>query len=316
MAAYVTDPGYRPEGETIYRQNVNNFFAQRFATPGSALGSTLGGILADEDPRFTFQKVEDYRALTFARLKAEIADRLSRGAVEIGIVGDIPEDEAIALVARTFGALPPREGDFLPYPEQRERPFTHDLSRRVIRHTGPADQAIIRLTWPTRDGEDPVAAMRLELLEKVVRIELTETLREKLGKAYSPAANSETSRTWRGYGTFGVAASVNLADLPATRAAILETVAALRDAPVSPDVLQRAREPLLEALDNALKTNRSWLTLVDRAQTQAERIDRQLKARERLAALTAADVQAMARLYLTPDRAVEVDVVPEGAAAP
>ena len=316
MAAYVTDPGYRPEGETIYRQNVNNFFAQRFATPGSALGSTLGGILADEDPRFTFQKVEDYRALTFARLKADIADRLTRGALEIGVVGDIPEDEAIALVARTFGALPPREADFLPYPEQRERPFTHDLSRRVIRHTGPADQAIIRLTWPTRDGEDPVAAMKLELLEKVVRIELTEQLREKLGKAYSPAANSETSRTWRGYGTFGVAASVNLADLPATRAAIMETVAALRDAPVSPDVLQRAREPLLEALDNALKTNRSWLTLVDRAQTQAERIDRQLKARERLAALTAADVQDMARLYLTPDRAVEVDVVPEGAAVP
>lgn len=314
MAAYVTDPGYRAEGEAIYRQNVNNFFAQRFATPGSALGSSLGGILSDDDPRFTFQKVEDYRALTFARLKAEIADRLARGAVEIGIVGDIPEDAAIALVARTFGALPPREGDFLPYPEQRQRPFTRDLSRRVVRHSGPADQAVVRLTWPTRDGEDPVAAMKLELLEKVVRIELTETLREKLGKAYSPAADSETSRTWRGYGTFAVAASVNLADVAATRAAILATVAALRERPVSADVLQRAREPLLEALDNALKTNRSWLTLVDRAQSQAERIDRQLRARARLEALGAADVQDMARLYLAPDRAVEVDVVPEGAA--
>ncbi|HET9627928.1 MAG TPA: insulinase family protein [Novosphingobium sp.] len=316
MTAYLVDPGYRPEGETIYRQNVNNFFAQRFATPGSALGSSLGGILSDDDPRFTFQKVEDYRALTFAKLKAEIADRLRRGALEIGIVGDIPEDEAIALVARTFGALPPRETDFLPYAEQRERPFTRDLSRRVIRHTGPADQAIVRLTWPTRDGEDPVAAMKLELLEKVMRIELVETIREKLGKAYSPAADSETSRTWRGYGTFAVAASVNVADLAATRAAILETVADLRARPVSADIIQRAREPMLEALDNALKTNRSWLTLVDRAQTQAERIERQLRARERLSALTAADVEEMARQYLAPDRAVEVDVLPQGAAVP
>jgi zinc protease len=158
--------------------------------------------------------------------------------------------------------------------------------------------------------------MKLELLEKVMRIELIETIREKLGKAYSPAADSETSRTWRGYGTFAVAASVNIADLAATRAAILETVAELRDRPVSADVIQRAREPMLEALDNALKTNRSWLSLVDRAQTEADRIDRQLKARERLSELTAADVQAIARQYLVPDHAVEVDVIPEGAPAP
>jgi len=95
-----------------------------------------------------------------------------------------------------------------------------------------------------------------------------------------------------------------------------QRVAELRDRPVSADVIQRAREPMLEALDNALKTNRSWLSLVDRAQTEADRIDRQLKARERLSELTAADVQAIARQYLVPDHAVEVDVIPEGAPAP
>lgn len=316
MAAYIVDPGYRPEGETIYRQNVNNFFAQRFATPGSALGTSLGGILSDDDPRFSFQKVDDYRALTFARLREAIAGRLGRGAIEIGIVGDVAEDEAIALVARTFGALPPREPEFLPYPDQRLRPFTRDLSRRIVRHTGAPDQSIVRFTWPTRDGEDPIEAMKLELLEKVMRIELLETIREKLGKAYSPAADSETSRTWRGYGTFALAASVNLADLPATRAAILETVAQLRARPVAADVLQRAREPMLEALDNALKTNAAWLALVDRAQTEPDRIDRQLAARAVLSGLTAADVQDMARRYLAPDRAVEVDVIAQGAAAP
>ncbi|MFC3173399.1 M16 family metallopeptidase [Novosphingobium bradum] len=316
MAAYVTDPGYRAEGEVIYRQNVNTFFAQRFATPASALGSSLGGLLSDEDPRFSFQPAEAYRALDFARLKEAVADRLAHGAIEIGVVGDVAEDEAIALVARTFGALPPREAEFRPYPEQRQRPFTQDRLVRIVRHTGPADQAIVRLTWPTRDGEDPVAAMTLELLEKVARITLVETLREKLGKAYSPAADSETSRVWRGYGTFAVAASVNLADLAVTRAAIRETVEALRARPVSDDLLQRAREPMLDAFANALKSNRSWLALVGRAQTRPDRIERQLQSRARLAALTAADVQALARQYLAPDRAVEIDVVPEGAPAP
>ena len=177
-------------------------------------------------------------------------------------------------------------------------------------HKGPADQAIVRLTWPTRDGDDPVEALKLELLEKVMRIELVESIREKLGKAYGPTADSETSRTWPGYGTFSAAASVKLADVPATREAILETVAELRARPVSADILQRARQPMLESLENALKTNRGWLSLVDRAQTEPDRIERLLNAGTRLKALTAADVQAMAERYLAPEAAVEIDVVP------
>lgn len=310
MTAYLTDPGYRPEGEVLYRQNVNSFFLRKDATPGSALGTALGGILSDDDPRFTFQKAEDYRALNFQRLKRDIADRLAHGAIEIGMVGDIAEDQAIALVARTFGALPPREADFRAYAAQRLRPFTRDLRRRIVRHTGAADQAIVRLTWPTRDGEDPTEALKLELLEKVMRIELNENIREKLGKAYAPSADSDASRTWRGYGTFSAAASVDVADVAATRTAILETAAELRDRPVSSDLLQRARQPMLESLDNALKTNRSWLSLVDRAQTEPDRIDRLLHAAARLTPITPAEIRALAARYLDPAAAVEIDVLP------
>jgi zinc protease len=111
MAAFVTDPGYRPEGEQRYRLSINNFFAQRRATPSAALSTSIGGILSDNDPRFTLQPQEDYQALTFAKLKADIGDRLARGAMEIGVVGDIDEAATIAAVARTFGALPTREAE-------------------------------------------------------------------------------------------------------------------------------------------------------------------------------------------------------------
>jgi zinc protease len=83
---------------------------------------------------------------------------------------------------------------------------------------------------------------------------------------------------------------------------------------VDADLMRRAREPMLESFDNALKTNQGWMTLVDRAQTEADRIERHVHARERLSAVTAAQVQAAARLYLTAERAVEVTALPEGAA--
>ncbi len=316
MAAFVTDPGYRPEGEIQYRLNINNFFAQQRATPNSALANAIGGILSDNDPRFTLQPVDAYRKLTFAKLKTDLADRLAKGAIEIGVVGDFDEDQVIGMVARTFGALPPREAEFRDYTAQRARAFTKTVKPRVIRHTGPADQALLRMTWPTRDDSDPVQSLTLELLERIMRIELTDTLREKLGKAYSPSAASSLSRFWKDYGVFGIAASVDVHEVPATRAAIIETVNELRTAMVSDDILQRARAPMIEAIDNGLKSNGGWLSLVDRAQTEPQEIDRYLQARNRLLVLTPLDIQLMALRYLDTKKDVEVLVLPEGVDEP
>ena len=312
LTAQLTDPGYRPEGETLFRQSINNLFASLRATPGSALSADYGAILSDNDPRFSLGQVDDYRKLTFEKLRGDVTDRFAHGAIEIGVVGDFDEAAVIALVGRTFGALAPREPDFRPYPDRRTKPFTASRTPRVLHHTGTKDQALVTLTWPTRDGEDPQADLQLTLLQRVTQLALTDDLREKLGKAYSPGAGSSTSRTFRGYGTFSLSASVDVGEVNATRTAMLGTIADLRAAPVSDDVLLRAKAPVLEAYDNALKSNAGWLTLVDRAQTEPDRIERFVRGKERLQAITAKDLQALTRQYLTPGGAVEVTVLPEG----
>jgi zinc protease len=310
MTAFVTDPGYRPEGEIEFRAGVANWFAALRATPAGALSADLGGILSDQEPRFSMQPQPAYAALSYARLRKVIADRLAHGAIEIGVVGDIDEAATIDLVARTLGALPSREAEFRAYPAQRERPFTQDHGPRTVTHTGPADQALLYMTWLTRDDTDPVEKQTLNLLDRVTRLALTETLRQRLGKAYGPSASSDPSRIWKNYGTFSINASIDVRDLPATRAAVLDTVAGLRASPVADDVLLRARAPLAEAFENQLKTDAGWLGLVARAQSQPDRIERQVLAEARLAAITPAQVQAAAQQYLTPERLVEIDVVP------
>ena len=315
MTAMITDPGYRREGEAIFYQNTNTAFTRLRATPGAALQSAIGGILSDDDPRFTLQPVAAFRALNFAKLKRDIADRLAHGAIEIGIVGDVDEAQTIAAVAQTLGALPPREAEFRPYPDQRQRPFTTQHSERHLTHTGPKDQALVYIVWPTRDDSDPQDKQVLNMLQRIARIQLSESLRQRLGRSYSPSASSEPSRIWRGYGTFAIAASVDVAAVPLTREVIAQTVAALRDAPPTPDLMLRASAPMLETIDNALKTNAGWLDLVDRAQTQPDQIERHIHARERLLAVTPAQIQAAARRYLTEAAAVPITVLPEPAGA-
>ncbi|MXO74924.1 insulinase family protein [Altererythrobacter aerius] len=310
LAAALTDPGYRREGEVRYRREIANWFLRKDATPAGALGSQLGRILSDGDPRFTVQPPAAYQALSFEKLRAVIGDRLENGAIELALVGDVDEDAAIALVGRTLGALPPREADFLPREDARRRTFTASRAPHLVLHTGEADQALLQWTWPTTDDSDPAMVQRLELLERIVRIELTEELRERLGKAYSPSAASAPSSVWRDYGTFTVAASVAVAEVPAARAALRDVTSQLVRAPVAPDVLERARRPLIESYDNALKSNGGWMALAAQAQSEPERIDRFLGARAIVEGLTAIDVQAAAARWLSPEGAVEVLAVP------
>lgn len=316
LAALITDPGYRTEGEIQFRRNIDNFFDRLNATPALALGNNRDGILSDRDPRFTLQPREDYLALDFARLKTDISDRLAHGAIELALVGDFDPDTAIATVARTLGALPVREADFRSYEDNRQRGFTSDRSQRVLHHDGEPEQSMIEMIWPTRDDADMVESAQLGLLQRAMGVILLDRLREDLGKTYGPGVSASQSRTYHGYGLFRIQSEVDAGDIDATRQAILDTLGELAAAPVDADVLQRARQPLLEAIDNALKTNNGWMNLVALAQGEPDRIGRYSTAKEVVSAITGEDLQALVQRYLKPDERVEIVVLARPREAP
>lgn len=312
LAAALIDPGYRSEGEERYRRNIAQFFASLDATPGQSLGNQIGGILSDGDPRFTLQSREAYMARDFAKLKADIGDRLARSAIELALVGEFDEQAAIDAVSRTLGALPAREPEFAPREEARRRSFTAQRGPRTITHSGEPDQALVQMVWPTTDDRDLAEALRLEVLSRVVQVRLQEVLREQLGQAYSPSANSSTSRVWRNYGTFSVTVAVERDKLDTARAAIAGMLGDLRGGRLESDTLDRARQPLLEAYDNLLKSLGGWMTLVERAQSEPEQLDRYFAAPQLIKGLAPADVVATAQRYLGSGDAVEILVVPKG----
>ena len=316
LTAFLTDPGYRPEGVERFRKGIQNFYETLDSTPGRALSSAIGGILSDGDPRFSLQPQEAFEALDYPALAEVIGDRLERGAIEVALVGDLDEDAAIAAVAATFGALPEREPEFLPREEARTRSFTTDRSPRELTHSGEADQALLRMYWPTTDDSDLLETLKLGMLARVMRLELTDRLREELGQAYSPGASSSTSNIYRGYGTLSVNASVDVGEVDATRTAIATMLEDLLDDLINEDLVERARKPLLERYDNALKNLGGWMSLTAEAQSYPERIDRFLAAPDLLKAITPDDLRATATKYLAPGEAVEVVVLPGPDAKP
>ncbi|WP_331860043.1 M16 family metallopeptidase [Tsuneonella suprasediminis] len=310
LTATITDPGYRNEGEVRYRQSIANFFEQKDATPASALANSIGSILSNGDPRFSLQPQCAYEALSFHKLRYAIGDRLAHGAIELALVGDFDPQVAIAEVARTLGALPTREPKFRDSPWLRERPFTDKRTRHIIYHTGENDQALVSYTWPTVGDSDFNKVVQFGLLERIVQIELQDELRERLGKTYSPSVSSSNSHLWIDYGTFSLAASVDVKDIEATQTAIATVLRDLARKPISSDLLKRARQPLLESYANALKSNAGWLKLASRAQTQPEILEHFQEFPKRLKAVTHRQLRQIAGEYLTPAQAVEVLVLP------
>jgi zinc protease len=94
------------------------------------------------------------------------------------------------------------------------------------------------------------------------------------------------------------------------RGAIDAATAQLREAPVSADLLVRARNPILERSDRALRENGAWTGVVARAQSDPSRISRLLGQRAVIAAITPAQLRALAIKYLPPKQRLEVRIVP------
>lgn len=313
MAAFLTHPGYRPDGLALIRRVLPQQYAANDATPAAVLGRDAGGILANDDPRSQTPPLEKLMSLDWAQLKPVVADSFANGAIEIGVVGDIDEQAAIDAIAATFGALPARRAAFDPRADARVRQYATDRSERTLIHKGPAEQAELRVYWPARDDSDLVEAMRLNLLARVMQLMLTEELREKLGESYSPGAAASLSDEYPGYGHLFAASNVDFKDLATTRAAIFAIAKELRDKPVDADLLDRARKPLLEAMTKARRDNSYWLPYVSEATSQEARLDRSRKSIAIVEAATPADLETLAQRYLTDDKALVIKAISDKA---
>ena len=313
MAAYLTHPGYRADGLALLRRALPQQYAANDATPSAVLGRDAGGILANDDPRTQTPPLAAMMALDWDKLKPAVADSLQHGAIEIGVVGDIDEQAAIAAIAATLGALPERRAAFDPRADARIREYAKDRSERTLIHKGPAEQAELRVYWPARDDSDLAEAMRINLLSRVMQLMLTEELREKLGESYSPGAGASLSDEFLGYGHLFAASNIDYKDIATTRAAIFAIAKELRDKPVDADLIDRARKPLLEAMTKARRENSYWLPYVAEATSREDRLDRSRKSIAIVETATPAELQALAQRYLTDNRALVIKAVSDKA---
>jgi zinc protease len=311
MAADITSPGYRAEAEAQWRNTVGVFMEQVRSQPGAVAGTQVPRLLASGDSLFGLGDEATLKARGFKELKPALASSLATGPIEIAIVGDVNETQAIEAVAKTFGALPARSLTHPDYAKDHSVRFIQDRKPITLTHSGKPEQALAQTYWPTTDGMDFERAIRLEVLSEVMGIMATEELREKMGATYSPNASSVMSDTFKGFGYLSISSTTEPKLVDAIFTGIDGIASKLVAKPISEDLLKRARAPMLERLARNQRENGFWMGFVDEAQSLPKDLESLRNWKSFLSRVTPAALQTEAKLWLKPGAALRVRVLPQ-----
>jgi zinc protease len=316
LTAYLTDPGLRAAPFERIKAFFPQILTQQLATPGGAFGVQAASLLAGGDKREGLPSAAEVAAFTMDELKQGVIQGMASGPIDIVMVGDVTVDDAIKTVASTFAALPTRAPAAQPLPGSDQRRFPAPTAQPVrLTHTGPAEQALAYVAWPTTDAvDDRTEARKVNILDEVLKLRVLDEIREKQALAYSPGVSSSASSVYKGYGSIFVAAEIAADKIPAFYAAVDAITASLRDAPVTEDELNRARLPVIEALRRSQAGNEYWLGQLEDLAAKPASLEQIQSHISDLESFTVADIQAAARQYLKPDTAWKAEVVSDKAA--
>ncbi|KZK87595.1 Peptidase M16 inactive domain protein [Pseudovibrio sp. Ad13] len=310
VAAYLTDPAYRPEGQAFYQKSLKETYKNSRSSAEAVRGREFSRILHSGDKRWGAGSEEDLLERNYEELKPIISRIAQKGPIEIGIVGDLEVQTALDAVAETFGALQQSfEAPKHSYATGIEFPEAQAVS---LTHEGDSDAALLQHYWKTSDDADATQSYTLQLLQGVIELRLRDKLREAMGATYSPYAFSMNSNTIKGFGYIGMSSKLKLDDVDAAETVYQDIVKELQvKGNITADELLRARQPILEAMNNAEHSNGLWFELASQAVSYPEAIQRYQNYTTILEQITPDDLVVAASDFLVPDRNVTLKILPK-----
>ena len=313
LAAYVTDPGWRPEAFKRQQTAGKTVHDQMEATDGGVMGRELSGLLHAGDRRFTFPSRDDIAKARLEDFKNQVAPHLAKDPIDVVVVGDITVEKAIEAVSRTFGALPSRPAAPPPAAAQKAVGFPAGAAQPLrLAHKGRSDQSIGYIAWPTSDlWSNPQQALDNDILGEVMGLRLIDELRENQGVTYSPSVTYTHSLTWTGWGYLAASVEVPPAKLDGFFRDVAKIAGDLRTRDVSQDELDRAKKPRIDRLEKSKVTNQYWLSELSGAQDDPRKLDFIRHIVPGTEKVTAADVRRAANLILKDDKAYRLEVEPQ-----
>jgi zinc protease len=298
-------------------------FAHDSVRQSAAMSRTAGSIglqegmreltnhLFQDDARFAWGNQIDYISLSVVDVRRWMEPALTRGYVELTLVGDLSEQEAVDLVGNTLGALDPRA------PEKRIGTIAPARVRapaghRRIEFLGEHNLGLAVGNWPVEGTLTVRDKAALNILTKVLELRIREEVRENLGLAYAPAASFQS---YNGFEMLAmIQATADCAPTEADRVARIMSDVAHRIATegVQEGEFIGSRGILTSQLRRAFLESGFVQSMLIRAQEKPSTLDDALALRDGLiATITLDEVNAWAKKILPNRNSRSAAIVPK-----
>jgi zinc protease len=299
LAAYMTDPGFRPLMDEKLPTAIDMSYRMLGTNP--LMMATVALERAAFPGRESLpprEQIEAYRAADFERMLKPV---LTQSPIEVTIVGDIGEAEARRAVATTFGALPRRPalapppggpGPFRHFPDPLPAPVTQT-------HQAAADKAAAILAWPlwVANPERRPEEYAVQLLRSIFETRLIHRVRVVMGKVYAPSVTADTP-DHADQGVLLASLEASPGELDALIEAARTVARELAGGAIAAEEVDAARMPMLASIGQAQRDNGAWASVIAYATRDMAAMRELTGVRQDLEALTVEDVRRAAAAWL------------------
>ncbi|MCZ8229638.1 M16 family metallopeptidase [Flavobacterium sp.] len=302
--AYFTDLNFDPEAFEGFKQKQASFFKNMASQPQYYFQQEFYTYLNKENPRFNgimptdkSWADTDYK-LAYDKYKERFANAAD---FEFFFVGNV-DDKTIEAFATKYLASLPTTAAKEKTVDLGYRMLKGDLKKVVNKGTDPKSNVNIMFYGEAKYS--PKEALAIEALGEVLTIKLIEQLRESESGVYGVSARGSMNKV--PYGSYNF--TINFPCGPdnaekLTASALNELQKIITNGPEEKDVAKYKEGELADYRKDS-KENRFWLTNFTRSFLYGSNPENALKYEAEVNAITAKDIQEVAKKYLTKDKVI------------
>lgn len=292
------------------RQNATR---NQMSNPMSAFMDFALKTLLQNHPRVAgLPQPEDFAKVNLERSMAIYRERLgSAKGMAFTLVGSFAVDQVKPLIATYLASLPVPDIP-VQYKDLGIRPVGGIVKKTL--HLGKDNKALAVLFFSGPAAYSPDEVARLNLLNEVLNLKITEVLREQRGLIYAGNAQGSLSRAPYESYTITVGAPCAPANVDAVVQALLTEIERLQTEGPQPEDLAKVKKNASLGVQMSARTNAFWSSTLAESvmygNDPSPLLDTSTRL-QRIERITPADIQAAAQRYFKKDNYVQMVMLPE-----
>lgn len=310
LQAYFTDLNFDADAFEGYKQKQSNFFENMISQPNFYFQQEFYTYLNKENPRWNgiVPTAEKWKFTDYQLAYNKYKERFSNASdFEFFFVGNVDDATMENFSKKYIASLPSNNTKEAPK-DLGYRLVKGDLKKVVNKGKDPKSNVTIMYYGDVNYSAKEASSFRA--LGEILSIKLIEELRENESGVYGISARGTMNKV--PYGVYNFTISFPCGPENAdklTQSALRELQKIIDNGPQEKDLAKYKEAEALEYKKH-MKENRYWLSNLTKAYTNSTNPEDILEIANEVNAVTAQDVQAVAKKYLTKDKVIGV-LMPE-----